>query len=395
VSTDAIPQIMPSYARIDIAFERGEGPYLFTADGGRYLDFACGIAVTGLGHSHPHLIEALTRQAQSLWHCSNLFRIPEQERLAERLVANCFADTTFFCNSGAEAMEAGFKLIRKYHDETGNPDRYRVLSFDGAFHGRTLAAISAGANEAHQAGYSPLVDGFYHAPFGNLNEVRGAITPETAAILVEPIQGEGGIRPADADFLRGLRAACDEFGLLLFFDEVQTGMGRTGKLFAHEWAGVKPDVMAIAKGLGGGFPVGACLATSEAAVGITAGTHGSTFGGNPLAMAVSNAVLDILLGEGFLDHVVEMGKALESGLAPLVERYPGVLEAVRGVGLMIGLKCIAPVGDMINSLRGNGLLTVPAADNVVRLLPPLIIGPEQVDEAVAAVEKTCEAMSAA
>ena len=394
MSPDAMPEVMPSYARVDLAFERGEGPYLFTADGGRYLDFACGIAVTVLGHSHPHLLEALNRQAQNLWHCSNLFRIPEQERLAERLVAASFADTMFFCNSGAEAMEAGFKLIRKFHDETGNPNRYRIVSFDGSFHGRTLAAISAGANAAHQAGFAPLVDGFDHVAFGNLNEVRDAITPETAAILVEPVQGEGGIRPADADFLRGLRATCDEYGLLLFFDEVQTGMGRTGKLFAHEWAGVTPDVMAIAKGLGGGFPVAACLATAEAAVGITAGTHGSTFGGNPLAMAVANAVLDVLLGDGFLDHVVEMGNRLAGGLAPLAERYPGVIELVRGVGLMVGIKCVPPAGDVISGLRGNGLLAVPAADNVVRLLPPLIIEAAHVDEAVAAVEKTCETLSA-
>ncbi len=389
MSSDAMPEVMPSYARVDIAFERGEGPYLFTGDGGRYLDFACGIAVTVLGHGHPHLVEALTRQAQSLWHCSNLFRIPEQERLAERLVAASFADTVFFCNSGAEALEAGFKLIRKYHHDTGNPGRYRMISFDGAFHGRTLAAISAGANEVHQAGFGPLVDGFDHVAFGNLNQVRAAVTPETAAILVEPIQGEGGIRPADADFLKGLREACDEFGLLLLFDEVQTGMGRTGKLFAYEWAGVTPDVMAIAKGLGGGFPVGACLATAKAAIGITAGTHGSTFGGNPLAMAVSNAVLDVLLGDGFLDHVVAMGRALKAALAPVAERYPGVIESVRGAGLMIGMKCVPPAGDVVTALRGNGLLTVPAADNVVRLLPPLIIEAAHVAEAVAAIEKTC------
>ncbi len=384
-----MPEVMPSYARADIAFERGAGPYLFAGDGGRYLDFACGIAVTVLGHGHPHLVETLTRQAHSLWHCSNLFRIPAQDRLAERLVAASFADTMFFCNSGGEALEAGFKLIRKYHDDTGNPDRYRIIVFDGAFHGRTLATISAGANEAHQTGFAPLVEGFDHVAFGNLNEVRAAITPETAAVLVEPVQGEGGIRAAEPEFLRGLRETCDEYGLLLFFDEVQTGMGRTGRLFAHEWAGVTPDVMAVAKGLGGGFPVGACLATANAAVGITAGTHGSTFGGNPLAMAVANAVLDVLLGDGFLDHVVEIGEHLSARLAPLAERYPAVIESVRGAGLMIGIKCVAPAGDIVTALRGNGLLTVPAADNVVRLLPPLIIDEEHVAEAVAAIEKTC------
>ena len=389
MSADAIPEIMPSYGRIDIAFERGEGPYLITGEGRRYLDFACGIAVTALGHGHPHLVEALTRQAQSLWHCSNLFRIPEQDRLAHRLVENSFADTTFFCNSGAEALECGFKTIRKYHDETGNPDRYRILAFDGAFHGRTLAAISAGANAAHQAGFGPLVDGFDHVAFGNLNEARAAVTPETAAILVEPVQGEGGIRPAEAAFLRGLRETCDEYGLLLFFDEVQTGMGRTGRLFAHEWSGITPDVMALAKGLGGGFPVAACLTTGKAAVGITPGTHGSTFGGNPLAMAVANAVLDVILADGFLDHVTRMGTLLADRLAPLSTRYPEVVETVRGRGLMLGIKCVAPAGPMVDALRGNGLLTVPAADNVVRLLPPLIIDEQHVDEAMAAIEKTC------
>ena len=385
-----MPEVMPSYARADIAFERGEGPYLFTSDGGRYLDFACGIAVTLLGHGHPHLVETLTRQAHNLWHCSNLFRIPEQDRLAARLVAASFADTMFFCNSGGEALEAGFKLIRKYHDDTGNPERYRVIVFDGAFHGRTLATISAGANLVHQTGFAPLVEGFDHVAFGNLNEVRAAVTPETAAILVEPVQGEGGIRIAEPEFLQGLRETCDEYGLLLFFDEVQTGMGRTGRLFAHEWAGVTPDVMAVAKGLGGGFPVGACLATANAAVGITAGTHGSTFGGNPLAMAVANAVLDAVLGDGFLDHVVEIGEHLSAALAPLAERYPAVIDSVRGAGLMIGIKCAAPAGDIVTALRGNGLLTVPAADNVVRLLPPLIIDQAHVAEAVAAIEKTCQ-----
>jgi len=385
---------MPSYARVDVAFERGEGAWLFTSDGRRYLDFASGIAVTALGHNHPHLVATLTQQAAKLWHCSNLFRIPEQERLAHRLVANSFADTVFFCNSGAEAVEAGLKLVRKFHDENGNPDRYRFITFDGSFHGRTLATISAATNPGHQKGFGPLVDGFDHVAFGNLNEVRHAITPETAAILVEPVQGEGGIRPGDAAFLKGLRETCDEFGLLLFVDEVQTGMGRTGRLFAYEWAGITPDVMAVAKGLGGGFPVGACLATERAAAGITAGTHGSTFGGNPLAMACANAVLDVLLADGFLSHVRQTGEALKGRLAELPKRWPKVIEAVRGVGLLLGLKCVMPAGDVVTACREAGMLTVPAADNVVRLLPPLIIDQSHVDAAAAAIEQACEALSA-
>jgi acetylornithine/N-succinyldiaminopimelate aminotransferase len=384
---------MPSYARVDIAFEHGDGAYLYTGDGRRFLDFASGVAVTALGHNHPHLQKALTDQAAKLWHCSNLFRIPEQERLAHRLVANSFADTVFFCNSGAEAVEAGLKLVRKHHDDSGDPDRYRMITFQGSFHGRTLSTISAAANPGHQKGFAPLVDGFDHVPFGNLNEVRNAITRETAAILIEPVQGEGGIRPAEVAFLKGLREACDEFGLLLFFDEVQTGMGRTGTLFAYEWAGVAPDVMAVAKGLGGGFPVGACLATERAAVGITAGTHGSTFGGNPLAMACANGVLDVLLGDGFLAHVRAMGDLLTKRLSDLPQRAPTVVEAVRGVGLLLGLKCVKPAAEMVTACRAEGLLTVPAADNVVRLLPPLIIDESHVDEACDMIEKACRKLS--
>ncbi len=381
-----ITEVMPSYARVDLAFARGEGPYLFTDDGTRYLDFVSGIAVTSLGHNHPHLVEALIKQAQSLWHCSNLFRIPDQDRLAERLVANSFADTMFFCNSGVEALEAGYKLVRKYHFDTGHPERYRIVTFEGCFHGRTLASISAGTNPVHQTGFGPLLDAFDHVAFGNLNEARAAITPETAAILVEPVQGEGGIRRADKEFLAGLRAACDEFGLLLFFDEVQSGMGRTGKLFAYEHSGVAPDVMAMAKGMGGGFPVGACLATEQAAIGITAGTHGTTFGGNPLAMAAANAVLDVMLEDGFFDHVNAMAARLTGGLDDVAGRHPKIIEEVRGLGLMIGLKCAVPNGDLIAALRAKGLLTVVAADNVVRLLPPLIITADHVDEAVAMIE---------
>ena len=388
-----ISDIMPSYARVDIAFDRGEGAYLFTSDGKRYLDFASGVAVTALGHSHPRLVEALTKQAAKLWHCSNLFRIPEQEEMAHRLVSNSFADMVFFCNSGAEAVEAGLKLVRKFQHDTGNPDRYRMVTFDGSFHGRTLSTISAGANAAHQAGFGPMVDAFDHVPFGNLNEVRNAITPETAGILVEAVQGEGGVRPGDTAFLKGLREACDEFGLLLFFDEVQTGIGRTGHLFGYEWAGVTPDVMSIAKGLGGGFPVGACLATDRAAVGITAGTHGSTFGGNPLAMAVANTVLDVILEDGFLANVRTTGDALMGQMEGLAKQWPQIIESVRAVGMLIGLKCVVPAGDMVTACREAGLLTVPAGDNVCRLLPPLIIDQSHVAEATEMVGIACKALS--
>jgi len=379
---------MPTYGEAGPAFERGEGVYLYTADGRRYLDFSSGIAVNGLGHCHPHLVAALTAQGAALWHTSNLFVIPHQQRLAERLVAHSFADTMLFSNSGAEAMECGFKMIRRYHDSVGSAERYRIIAFEGAFHGRTLAAIAAGGKEKHLEGFAPNTDGFDHVAFGNLNELRNAIGPETAAILVEPVQGEGGIRAADAEFLRGLRAVADEFGLLLMFDEVQCGMGRTGKLFAHEWAGVTPDIMAIAKALGGGFPVAACLATERAAACMTAGSHGSTFGGNPLAMAVANAVLDVMLGDGFLENVERMGALLRGRLGDLAGRYPGRIEEVRGVGLMIGLK-LGPKIDsvaLIGSLREEGLLTVPAAENVIRLLPPLIVEESHVDKAMAALD---------
>jgi acetylornithine/N-succinyldiaminopimelate aminotransferase len=388
-----IPAVMPSYARADVAFERGDGAYLYATDGRRFLDFASGIAVTALGHNHPHLVKTLTEQAGKLWHCSNLFEIPDQTRLAERLVANSFADTVFFCNSGAEASEGSMKLIRKYHDATGKPERYRIISFEGSFHGRTLAGISVGANKAHQAGFGPLVEAFDHVPFGNMNAVRDAITPETAAIMVEPVQGEGGIHVPDPAFLRALRQACDEYGLLLCFDEVQTGMGRTGKLFAYEWSGVAPDVMGLAKGLGGGFPVGAILATEAAAQGIVAGTHGSTFGGNPLAMAVANAVLDVMLEPGFLDNVVKQGEALTARVRDIMARHPGVADEVRGLGLLIGIHCIKPAGELVTALRKAGLLTVPAADNVCRLLPPLIIGAAEVDEACTMIEKAFAEMA--
>ncbi len=380
---------MPTYARAELAFERGEGPYLYTAEGRRFLDFASGIAVNALGHSHPHLVEALSAQAQKLWHVSNLYRIPEAERLARRLAESTFADTVFFSNSGAEAIECGLKLVRKYHHATGHPERYRVITCSGAFHGRTLTTISAAANPKYLEGFAPAVEGFDNVAFGNLNELRAAITPETGAILVEPIQGEGGIRPADLAFLRALREVCDEFGLLLFLDEVQCGVGRTGRFFAHEWAEIRPDVMATAKGLGGGFPIGACLATEAAAVGMTAGTHGSTFGGNPLAVAVGNAVLDVVLAEGFLERVEAVAAQLREGLEGLVERHPGLLAGVRGAGLMLGLRCEVPNAELMTRLRDGGLLTVPAAENVLRILPPLIIEAQQVEEALGILEQAC------
>ncbi len=382
-----IAALMPVYARADVAFERGEGPYLFDADGRRYLDFCSGIAVTALGHAHPKLVAALTEQASRLWHTSNLFRIAGQERLAARLVEHSFADMVFFTNSGAEAWEAGLKLIRKHFAEQGRPERHRVITCSSGFHGRTLAAISATDQDKLTRGFAPLTEGFDVVAFGNLNELRAAITPATAAICVEPIQGEGGIRRADIQYLQGLRAVCDEFGLMLFFDEIQCGMGRTGKLFAHQWAGVTPDVMCLAKGLGGGFPIGAVLATERAAEGMTAGSHGSTFGGNPLAMAVADAVLDVLLEPGFLDEVARIGDRLGRGLAELVARHPTVYQEVRGAGLMLGLKCVPPNADVIARLRAQGLITAPASDNVVRLLPPLIITDDEVAEALDALDR--------
>jgi acetylornithine/N-succinyldiaminopimelate aminotransferase len=384
-----IPAVMPTYARLDIAFERGEGVYLYSEDGRRYLDFAAGIAVNVLGHCHPRLVEVLRAQAGTLWHTSNLYRIPAQERLAERLVAATFADSVFFNNSGAEAIECGLKMIRKYHDEAGAPERYRVIACRGAFHGRTLATIAAGGQEKHLAGFDPVLEGFDHVAFGNLNEARAAVTPETAAILVEPVQGEGGIHPASMDYLKGLRRMADEFGLLLFLDEIQCGMGRTGRLFAHQWSDIEPDIMAVAKGLAGGFPIGACLATEKVARALTAGSHGSTFGGNPLAMTVAAEVLDIMAEDGFLERVQANAGKLRQGLEDLGRDCPGQLVEVRGAGLMLGLQVCRDNGDFIARLMENGLLTVPAAGNVVRLLPPLIIEDGHVSDALGIIAKTC------
>lgn len=384
------PAVMPTYARYDVALERGEGVYVFGADGRRYLDFGAGIAVASLGHCHPHLVEALKSQAETLWHVSNLYNIPGQERLAERLVANTFADAVFFNNSGNEAVELGFKMIRKHQSENGHRERYRIISVEGAFHGRSLAGLSAGRQEKHTAGFGPLTDGFDQVAFGNLNEMKAAVTPETAGVVIEPIQGEGGIRPADDDYLKGLRAICDEYGLVLQFDEVQTGVGRTGKLFAYEWSGVAPDILSSAKGLGGGFPVGATMATEAVASAMGAGSHGSTFGGNPLAMACANAVLDVVLCEGFLDNVNVMSARLRSGLEGLVGAYPNQLSGVRGKGLLLGLQFKGDGGEsgaLVAKANGMGLLSVPAGDNVMRMIPPLIIEAGHVDEALGILDK--------
>lgn len=388
-----ITPVLPTYARAPIELERGEGAYVFTKDGRKFLDFTAGIAVNALGHAHPVLVEALTKQAQKLWHTSNLFRIPEQEKLAEKLVALSFADTVFFSNSGAEALECAIKMTRKYHASRGEPHRYRIITFEGAFHGRTLATISAGGQKKYLDGFGPKVDGFDQVAFCDLAQVRQAITTDTAGILIEPVQGEGGVRTVSPEHMRELRNICDEHGLLLILDEVQSGMGRTGKLFAHEWSEVTPDIMAIAKALGGGFPVGACLATEVAAVGMTAGTHGSTFGGNPLAMAVGNAVVDVIAAPEFLDRVNRIANYLKQQLQMVLDRNGTVIEEVRGTGLLLGLKCKVPNGEFIDALRERGMLAVGAGDNVVRLLPPLIITEEHVREAVGLINEACSALT--
>jgi acetylornithine/N-succinyldiaminopimelate aminotransferase len=387
--------LMNTYNRVDLTIERGEGATLITTDGRRFLDFTSGIAVTALGHCHPHLVKALQAQAEKLWHCSNLFRIPGQEKLAQRLVAASFADAVFFGNSGAEAIEAGLKLIRKWQDDFGDPKRYRVITFEGAFHGRTLATLAAAKNEKYLKGYGPDVDGFDQVAFGNLNEVRAKVGPETAAILIEPVQGEGGMRAADVQFLKDLRTVCDEFGLLLMFDEVQCGMGRTGKLFAHEWAGVKPDIVSTAKAIGGGFPLGACLATEKVAAAFSHGSHGTTFGGNPLAMAVGNAVLDVMLAPGFLDNVAKMGRLLERHLNALVKQFPTVFTEARGLGLIRGVKCTGSNAAIVDKARAGGLLVLTAADNVVRLLPPLIVTEAEIERAIGVLTEAAAQAKAA
>jgi len=391
-----ISAVMPVYSRADIQFERGQGAYLFDSEGRRYLDFASGIAVTSLGHCHPVLVQALTEQGNKLWHTSNLFRVPGQEKLAKLLTELTFADTVFFTNSGVEAWECGVKLIRKHFYAKGQPEKNRIIVIEGAFHGRTLGAISASKAEKMVKGFGPLLDGFDQVAFGNLNELRAAITPQTAAINIEPILGEGGIKAASVEYLKSLRQIADEFGLLLYFDEIQCGMGRTGKMFAHEWAGITPDVMCIAKAIGGGFPLGACLATEDAANGMVAGTHGSTYGGNPLAMAVGEASVQFISQPDFLANVRTQAAALHASLEHVVARHPDVYAELRGVGLMLGLRCVDGVSnlDLVNALRDNGLLAVGAAENVIRLLPPLIIGEAEISEAAKILDRTAGAFKA-
>ncbi len=384
-----IPALLSNYAPADLSFEKGEGPYLYGNDGRRYLDFAAGIAVSGLGHAHPKLVAALTDQAQKVWHVSNLFRIPGQEELARKLVDATFADAAHFCNSGAEANECGIKMVRKYFSTNGHPEKYRIIAFENSFHGRTLATIAAAGQEKLLAGFGPVVDGFDHVPVHDIEAVKAAITDETAAILIEPVLGEGGIQVVEPEFLRALRKLCDERDLLLMLDEIQTGMGRTGKLFAYEHAGIKPDILTSAKALGGGFPVGACLAVEKVAKAMTVGSHGSTYGGNPLAMAVAGAVVDVMSEEGFMDHVVEMGNHLKQGIVGVIDRHPDILEEIRGIGLHLGLKCKVENTLVNNKLLELGVLTAKGGDNVVRLLPPLIIEDAQVSEFINLLDEAC------
>jgi acetylornithine/N-succinyldiaminopimelate aminotransferase len=381
--------LLPTYARVNLAFERGDGAWLTSTSGERFLDFGGGIAVASLGYGHPHLVAALHEQGAKIWHTSNLFEIPQAERLARRLVEVSFADYVFFTNSGAEAVEGAIKTARKYHSSGGHPEKFHIIAFAGAFHGRTLATIAAAGNPKYLEGFGPRVEGFDAVPFGDFEAAKAAIGPQTGAILIEPIQGEGGIRIPPPGFLRALRELCDEHGLLLIFDEVQTGIGRTGKLFAYEVFGVAPDIMAIAKGIGGGFPLGAFLATRDAARGMTVGTHGTTFGGNPLAASIGNAVLDVVLAPGFIEHAALMGQNLSQSLAGLKDRHGGIVSEIRGMGLMLGIALRIPVNDFAAAARAEGILVIPAAENVARLLPPLIVGEEEIFEAVARFDAAC------
>jgi len=384
-----ISPVLPTYNRVDIGFERGEGAYLFDEKGECYLDFGSGIAVSALGHAHPTMVEALRKQAGQLWHTSNLYRIPGQERLARRLVEATFADTVFFTNSGAEAVECAIKMARRFHHVSGAPERYRLITFEGAFHGRTLATIAAGGNPKYLEGFGPKVDGFDGVPLGDFDAVVRATGPETAGILVEPIQGEVGVRVPPPGFVKRLREYCDARGLLLVLDEVQTGMGRTGRLFAYEELGVTPDIMPVGKGIGGGFPLGACLATEKAAKGMVAGTHGSTYGGNPLAMAAGNAMLDVMLEPGFLERVRRISGFMQQQLGMLAAEHKSVIAEVRGSGLLLALKLNVPAPAFIAKLREHRVLGVGATENVVRLLPPLNIEEAHVKEAVTALMQTC------
>jgi acetylornithine/N-succinyldiaminopimelate aminotransferase len=390
-----ITPVLPTYNRAPIAFVKGEGSWLTAEDGSRYLDLGAGIAVNALGHAHPALVAALTAQAQKLWHVSNLYRIPEQEKLAEMLVEKTFADTVFFTNSGTEAAELAIKMARKYHYDRDMKDRIEIIAFEGAFHGRSTGAIAAAGSEKMVKGFGPLMPGFKQLKWGDHDAIRAAITTRTCAVIIEPVQGEGGIRVVPDQCLKGLRDLCDETGTLLIFDEVQCGVGRTGKLFAHEWAGVTPDIMMVAKGIGGGFPLGAVLATEDAASGMVAGTHGSTYGGNPLGCAVGSAVMQIVADDAFLDEVSRKAAQFRQGLEGLVASHPTVFEAVRGQGLILGLKCKASNLDVVKAAYAEHLLTVPAADNVLRLLPALNIPEADIAEALARLDRTATRIEAA
>ena len=387
-----IPSILPTYSRAPLSFTKGSGSWLVEADGRRFLDLGAGIAVNALGHAHPALVAALTDQAQKLWHTANLYNIPNQTALADRLVAHTFADTVFFTNSGTEACELAVKMVRKYWFDKGQPDRVDIITFAGAFHGRSSAAIAAAGSEKMTKGFAPLLPGFVHLDWGDHDALRGAISDTTAAILIEPVQGEGGIRPLPDQCLKGLRDLCDEHGILLVLDEVQCGVGRTGKLFAHEWAGIEPDIMMVAKGIGGGFPLGAVLARENAASGMTTGTHGSTYGGNPLGCAVGCAVLDIVADPDFLADVNRKAGLLRQKLEGLVAAHPDVFDSVRGVGLMMGLKCKKPNTDVVGAAYDQNLLTVPAADNVVRLLPALNISDQELADAVDRLDRAAASL---
>ena len=390
-----IPSILPTYNRAPLSFVRGEGVWLEEADGTRYLDLGAGIAVNVLGHANPALVEALTTQAGRLWHVSNLYTIGEQQRLADLLVARTFADTVFFTNSGTEACELAVKMARKYWYDSGKPERVEIIAFEGAFHGRSSAAIAAAGSEKMAKGFGPLLPGFVHLPFGDIAAVKAAVNERTAAILLEPIQGEGGIRAFGDAFLREVRALCDATGTLLVLDEVQCGMGRTGRLFAHEWAGVTPDIMMVAKGIGGGFPLGAVLATADAAKGMTAGTHGSTYGGNPLGCAVGARVMEIVADDAFLSDVNRRAGFFRQRLEALVAAHPQVFEEVRGQGLLLGVKCRVPNGDVVKAGYGEHVLTVAGADNVVRILPPLNITEAEIGEAVARLDRAAASLTPA
>jgi acetylornithine/N-succinyldiaminopimelate aminotransferase len=390
-----ISALLPNYARADLAFERGEGAWLWTVDGRRFLDFGSGIATASLGHAHPHLVQAIAEQAAKVMHTSNLYRIPQAERLAQRLVDATFADSVFFCNSGAEANEGMIKMMRRAMWDAGKPERFRIICFEGAFHGRTLATLAATGNPHYLEGFGPVVEGFDHVPFNNMNAVRDAIGPGTCGIIVEPIQGEGGVRLADMQFLRDLRAVCDEYGIILGMDEIQSGMGRTGKLFAHEWSGITPDVMSSAKGIGGGFPLGAVLAREQFAKALKPGTHGTTYGGNPLACAAGNAVLDVMLAPGFLEDVERKGGKLRAELDKIAREFPALFVDSRGLGLLLGLKCAVPVGQVQAACVAEGLLAITAGDNVLRLAPPLVVTDGDIDQAVVMLRAAATKVAAA